>query len=129
MRNFVQYHNPDVMGRPYKPSRGEFVIVTDKVEKSLRGAMVWLLTGKGRPRQYYLCSIFTVDKVERGNFGRFHTRVSGSVGRQLSPFVEIGELPWFPELLKAAGNFGFGLQPISKEGIIRGLQEVASSCT
>src|SRR5436309_2449379 len=123
MSHFVQYHNPDVMGVPYKPSYGKFGIVTNKILRSLDGATVWLLTGKGRPRHYYLCSIFTVDKLERGNFGRFHSLVSGSVGRHLSPFVEIGELPWFPELLKATGNFGLGLQRISNKAIIRGFQD------
>jgi hypothetical protein len=89
------------------------------------GATVWLVTSKGRPRHYYLCSTFTVDNVERDNAGRFRNRVSGSVGRDLDPFVEIGETPWFPELLKATGNFGLGLQPISNKEIIDGLQKIA----
>jgi hypothetical protein len=127
VRHFVQYHNPEVMGRPYKPSHKNFGIVTDKFFRSLVGATVWLVTGKGRPRHYYLCSTFTVDKVERENAGRFRNRVSGSVGKDLDPFVEIGEKPWFPELLKATGNFGLGLQRITDEAIIRGLQDVASS--
>ncbi len=127
MRHFVQYHNPDVMGRPYKSSHDNFGIVTDKFFTSLVGSTVWLLTGKGRPRLYYLCSTFTVDKVERDNAGRFRNRVSGCVGRDLDPFVEIGETPWFPELLKATGNFGLGLQPITNKAIIRGLQDAASS--
>ncbi len=115
------------MGRPYKSSHENFGIVTDKFFRSLVGATVWLVTGKGRPRHYYLCSTFTVDKVERDNAGRFRNRVSGSVGQDLDPFVEIGEMPWFPELLKVTGNFGLGLQPITNKTIIRGLQDVVSS--
>ena len=125
MRHFVQYHNPEAMGRPYRPSHKNFGIVTDKFFRSLVGATVWLVTSKGRPRRYYLCSTFTVDKVERDNAGRFRNRVSGSVGRDLDPFVEIGEMAWFPELLKATGNFGLGLQPISNQEIIDGLQKIA----
>jgi hypothetical protein len=34
-------------------------------------------------------------------------------------------MPWFSELLRATGNFAFGLQPISREAIIRGLQNAA----
>ena len=115
------------MGRPYKSSQKNFGIVTDKFFRSLVGATVWLVTGKGRPRHYFLCSTFTVDKVECDNAGRFRNRVSGSVGRDLDPFVEIGEMPWFPELLKVTGNFGLGLPPITNKTIIRGLQDVASS--
>jgi hypothetical protein len=125
MHHFVQYHNPEVMGRSYTASHKNFGIVTDKFFRSLVGATVWLVTSKGRPRHYYLCSIFTIDKVERDNAGRFRNRVSGSVGRDLDPFVEIGEMPWFPELLKATGNFGLGLQPISNKEIIDGLQKIA----
>ncbi len=127
MRHFVQYHNPDVMGSPYKSSTGNFSIFSDKFFRSLVGATVWLVTGKGQPRHYYLCSTFTVDRVERDNAGRFRNRVSGSVGQDLDPFVEIGEMSWFPELLKVTGNFGLGLQPITNKTIIRGLEDVVSS--
>ncbi len=127
MRNFVQYHNPDVMGIPYKSSTGNFSIFSDKFFRSLVGATVWLVTGKGQPRHYYLCSTFTVDRVEGDNAGRLRNRVSGSVGQDLDPFVEIGEMSWFPELLKMTGNFGLGLQPITNKTIIRGLEDVVSS--
>ncbi len=115
------------MGRPYRPSQKNFAIVSDKFFESLVGGTVWLVTGKGRPRRYFLCSTFTVDKVERDNPGRFRNRVSGSVGQDLDPFVEIGEMLWFPELLKATGNFGLGLQPIASNAIIEGFQKIASS--
>jgi hypothetical protein len=127
MRHFVQYHNPDVMGHPYKPSHKNFGIVTDKFFKSLEGGTVWLVTSKGRPRRYYLCSSFIVDEVDRNNAGQFKNRATGSKGRDFDPFIEIGEMPWFPELLKVTGNFGLGLQSISSQAIIRGLEEVSSS--
>jgi hypothetical protein len=122
MRHFIQYHNPDVMGRPYQASHKNFGIVTNKFFASLVGGTVWLVTGKGRPRRYFLCSSFIVDKVERDNAGCFRNRPIGSAGRDLN--VEIGELPWFPELLKMTGNFGLGLLPISSKTIIQGLQKV-----
>ena len=113
------------MGRPYRPSQKNFAIVSDKFFESLVGGTVWLVTGKGRPRRYFLCSSFVVDKVERNNAGRFRNRATGSTGRDFD--VEIGELSWFPELLKTTGNFGLGLLPISSKAIIRGLQKAASS--
>ena len=127
MDHFVQYHNPEVMGGPYEASDKGFGIVTDKPFNSLNGATVWLVTGKGHPRQYYLCSTFTVDRVEQEHAGRFRFRVSGSVGHDLNPFVEIGKLPWFADLLKATGNFALGLQHIRNQSIIRGLQKAIFS--
>lgn len=125
MRHFVQYHNPDVMGRPYRPSHKNFRIVTDKFFKSLVGGTVWLVTSKRGPRRYYLCSSFVVDEVERDSEGRFRNRATGSRGRDFVPFVEIGNEPWFPELLKKTGNFGLGLLPISDKAIIQGLQKAS----
>jgi|SRR5882724_1808591 len=124
MRHFVQYHNFDLMGR-YRSSPGKYGIVTDKFFTSLVGGTVWLVMGKEQPRRYFLCSSFVVDKVERGNAGRFLNRASGSTGKDFD--IEIGNEPWFPELLKTTGNFGLGLLPISCRAIIEGLQKVSSS--
>jgi hypothetical protein len=125
MRHFVQYHNPDVMGQ-YRPSPKNNGIVTNKFFTSLVGGTVWLVTSKGRrPRRYFLCSSFVVDEVERDNAGQFPNRAIGSTGQDCD--VEIGNQPWFPELLKTTGNFGLGLLPISSKAIIQGLQEVSSS--
>jgi hypothetical protein len=125
MHHFVQYHNPDLMGR-YRSSQKNYGIVTNKFFTSLVGGTVWLVTSKGRqPRRYFLCSSFVVDKVERDNAGRFRNRAIGSRGQDCD--VEIGNQSWFPELLKTTGNFGLGLLPISSKAIIQGLQRVSSS--
>ena len=71
----VQYHNPEGMGGPYRRSGEDFAILTNKDFDSLIGSTVWLVTSKGqRPRRYFLCSSFIVDRVERGNRGRFKNR-------------------------------------------------------
>jgi hypothetical protein len=126
MDHFVQYHNPDLMGGPYKPSQKEFAIFTDRLFTMLQGATVWLVTGENRPRRYYLCSTFCVEKVGHENIGRFHYRVSGAVGRNFDPFIEIGELQWFSELRKATGNFAW-FQHIRSQVIIRGLEKITAS--
>src|SRR5260370_10829021 len=101
-------------------SHKNFGIVTDKFFASLVGGTVWLVAGRGRPRGYFLCSSFVVDKMERNTSGKFRNRATGSQGRDFDPFVEIGGMPWFPELLRLTGNFGLGLQPISNMPIIPG---------
>lgn len=127
MRHFVQYHNPDEMG-PYRHRNKDFAIVTNKDFESIVGSTVWLVTRKGpRPYRYFLCSSFIVDEVERGNRGRFKNRAVGSEGRDCD--IEIGNQPWFPELLRVTGNFGLGLQPISNRAVIEGLQEFLSAGT
>jgi hypothetical protein len=124
MRHFIQYHNPDLMGR-YRHSQKDFAIVTNKFFTELVGGTVWLVTSKGqRPRRYYLCSSFVVDKVERDNAGRFRNRAVGSRGRDFD--IEIGNEVWFPELLKTTGNFGLGLLPISSRAIVEGFRKVAA---
>src|SRR5258708_37848122 len=97
MHHFIQYHNPDLMGR-YRPSHKNYGMVTNKSLASVVGGTVWLVTSKGRPRRYFLCSSFIVDNVERGNAGRFKNRATGSTGQDCE--IEIGSQPWFPELLK-----------------------------
>lgn len=122
MNHFVQYHNPDAMSGPYK-STEPFYIVTDKFFREVRGSTVWLVTGEGRPRQYSLCLMFTVDTIEDKNAGSFRFRVSGAIGRKFTPFIKIDELPWFPELRKATRNFSC-FQHIHSQAVIRGLQKV-----
>jgi len=96
----------------------DFAILTNKDFDSLVGSTVWLVTSKGqRPRRYFLCSSFIVDKVERGNRGRFKNRAVGSNGRDCD--IEIGNEPWFSELMRTTGNFGLGLLPLSSKAVIR----------
>jgi len=81
MHHFVQYHNPDLMGR-YRSSPKNYSIVSNKFFTSLVGETAWLVTSKGRrPRRYFLCSSFVVDEVERDNAGRFRNRAIGSKGQ------------------------------------------------
>jgi len=126
MHHFVQYHNPEGMGGPYRRADADFAILTNKDFGSLVGSTVWLVTSKGqRPRRYFLCSSFIVDKVERRNHGRFKNRAVGSRGRDCD--IEIGNEPWFPELTRTTGNFGLGLLPLSSKAVIEGLKRVAAT--
>lgn len=126
MKDFVVYHNPDSMGvdvRIVNP----FVIVTNKpAGNDVVGRRVWLLTGEGRPRSFFLRSYFIVDQVETGVEG-FQTKLSGSNGRVYEPMIELDQQNWFDELKKTQGNFAFGVQPISDGRVIRGLEDVSGN--
>jgi len=127
MRHFVQYHNsdPDKMGS-YRPSTKNFGIVTNKLQGVGKGDIVWLLTGEGRPREYFLCETFSVEKISPQSVGRFSYRISSEDGQSLYRLELDKTSSWFQELLKITGNFRYGLQRISSEAIIAGLKRAAA---
>ena len=82
MTHFVVYHNPETMG--YRAENIDSLsIVTDKSANGIEGHRIWVLTGEGRPRTYYLCGWFTADRVAPDPSLRFKTMVTGSFGKML----------------------------------------------
>ena len=114
MRHFVQYHNEEIMG---PAERVGFGILTKKTSLQ-KGDTVWLIVGRGKPRQYLLWEMFVVDKILPLSSKRFKFSVTGIDGLQIKPAIAIGNLPWFQDLLKMTGNFRFGLQRIRNEEVI-----------
>jgi hypothetical protein len=123
MRYFVQYHNPSKMG--YEVSPKELSVQTDKGSQVSVGDTIWLITGKGTPRRYFLCNMFTVETVCPQRGAKFSCRVSGSHGKPFNPPIRIDEKVWFEELRKRAGNFAFGLQSIRNPSIVKSLQNIS----
>jgi hypothetical protein len=125
MRHFVQYHNPDSMG-PFQRRGGRRCgIRTNKPVKQLRGDFVWLITGEGTPRMYSLCEAFVVEHIDEkpgplGNEAKGH-------GLAFKRPILIDKKPWFELLRRRTGNFGFGLQRIKDQEVIRGLMELLST--
>jgi len=129
MSHYVVYHNPDAMDYPASEIVG-FSVVTDKaVPPDLEGSTIWLLTGEGSPRRYYLVQRFTADRIESGEDQGFRTRVAAGTGDHFRPMIRIDEEQWFRDFLRSQGNFAFGLQRITDEQFIGGLEEVASHGT
>lgn len=126
MRHWVQYHNAAVRG-PYRYSRKEFGIVTNKPVEKLRNDRVWLIGGEGGSRkQYFLYETFVVENVEEVE-GPQRNLARSSQGVAFKRPPRIDGFPWFNRLRKAAGNFAFGLQRIKNEDVIRGLEAGSSS--
>ena len=129
MSHYVVYHNPKVMDNPASEIVG-FSVVTDKpAPLDLQGSTIWLLTGEGTPRRYYLVQRFTADRIEPGEDQGFRTRVAADTGDRFRPMIRIDEEEWFRDFLRSQGNFAFGLQRISDDRFIRGLEEVAGHGT
>jgi hypothetical protein len=122
LRDYVVYHNPDRMG--YSASEVNVLgIVTNKSATGAKGARVWLIT-RGKPKQFWLRGIFTVDSVERSSHPRYKTQVSGTAGALFDPMLRLDEEEWFDKFKYEQGNFAFGFQPINDPAAVRGLQSV-----
>jgi hypothetical protein len=125
MRHFIAYHNTEKMGRSLH--QGEPLrLLTSKHVKHLLQNMVWFVTGEGSgARQYSLGSVFSVaefgDAAEDG-FKRF----AAGPGHVFEPPIPIKEMPWFPEVLRATGHFGLGVQEVKDEAVIAGLIQLAA---
>ena len=109
---------------PFRPST-TFGIVTDKRGGLLKGDTVWLVTGEGKPREYFLCETFVVARVASQTAGKFTYHVSGSDGKSLYPLKIDKTASWFRELLRVTGNFRYGLQPIKNQSIVGALEHLS----
>lgn len=115
MEHYVQYRNPDLVGRDCTEGiGGAFVIGTNKgLVYRLPGNTVWVVCGQGRPRRYFLRSRFIVDEVgEDADEPLFRYYAQGRVGQWLQPPLPLDRLPWFAEFRHLQSNFSFGLNPI-----------------
>ena len=125
MKDFLVYHNPDVMGVDVT-NMSPLAIVTNKpVTDDVIGNRVWLLTASGRPRTFLLRSYFFVDQVDN-NVDGFLTKLSGASGKVFDPMIELNNEQWFRDLKKSQGNFAFGLQRIQEERFILGLEQLSA---
>ncbi|MBZ5631180.1 MAG: hypothetical protein LAO06_20195 [Acidobacteriia bacterium] len=121
MHHFVQYHNPQKRGG-YRP--GGFGMVTDKPVDSIIGDRIWRVTKAGRPQRYCLCESFVVEQVgSASNDSKLH-RAWAKTGLSFVPPTPIDSEVWFKKLLRAAGNFGFGLQRIKDVQVVSGLMRI-----
>lgn len=114
MNNYVQYHNTEQRGYSCEDLDVLRVYTRRPVDR-LPGQRLWLISGEGRPRRYYLCMVFRVDEVgladdpARGNY------VRGTEGRMFRPPIPFDELPWFPDFLKSQQNFSLGLRQVEPQ--------------
>jgi hypothetical protein len=124
MRHFIAYHNTEKMGRPLhdgEPLR----LLTNKPVNHLLQNIVWFVTGEGETRQYSLGSVFRVAEVGEADEDGFK-RFAAGPGHVFQPPVPIKEMDWFPEVLRATGHFGLGVQEVKHEAIIAGLRHLAT---
>ena len=125
MRHFIAYHNTENMGETLEESN-PLRLLTNKPVHGLLKNTVWFVTGEGPTsmRQFSLGSMFRVTEVgdcEEHGFMRF----ASGPGHVFRPPVPIMEMEWFQDVLRATGNFAFGVQEVKDEGVIAGLLCIA----
>ncbi|MBK9528105.1 MAG: hypothetical protein IPO41_07235 [Acidobacteria bacterium] len=127
MKDFIVYHNPDIMGYPVS-NHGTLSVLTNKKVTDVVGDRVWLLTGEGRPRRYFLCAWFFIDQVESGEADGFVTCLRGETGKSFDPLIPIESTEdWFKNFRTAQGNFAFGFSVITKDETVARLEKLASA--
>jgi len=121
MKDYIVYHNPDVMGVEVTNADGRSVVTNKKVG-DVRGSRIWLLTGQGSPRSFSLRSYFIVEEIESGIGDGFETRLSGVTGEVFDPMLPLNDEVWFDDFKQSQGNFGFGFQTVSEARFIQGFE-------
>ncbi|MBK9173227.1 MAG: hypothetical protein IPM28_09515 [Chloracidobacterium sp.] len=127
MKDFVVYHNPNAMGYP-AGEHPELTVLTNKRVSDVIGDRVWLLTGEGKPRKFFLCAWFFIDHIDSGEDEGFATCISGTTGRKFDPMIPIDKnAEWFHDLKQEQGNFAWGFSKIKSEAAIGELEKLAQS--
>jgi len=125
MRHFVAYQNTEKMGRTLREGRPLHLLTNKRVERLFQN-VVWFVTGEGSGgRQYHLGSVFQVSEIGDTSDDGFKHFATGP-GHVFEPPVPINQMPWFPQMLRATGNFGLGVQQIKDEAVIAGLMHLAA---
>lgn len=110
MKNYVQYHKIEEYG-PASTSEPIY-ICTNKQKPNVIGNKIWLFSGEGRPRRYFLSAVFIADRFFPVPDPNFYFRIDGEIGRRFAPPVEVTHFPWFHEMRRQQGNFAFGLNEL-----------------
>jgi hypothetical protein len=121
MKDVLVYHNPDSMGYPASEVTEPVIVTNKRVGAEALGDRIWLITGEGRPRRYFLRGFFTATRVESAEDKGFRTRVWGDQAHFTKSMIEITDEEWFPDLRQSQGNFAFGYQVIKDPRFVRGL--------
>jgi hypothetical protein len=112
--DFVQYHDSEAAGYGCAEIK-QLQVFTNKslqwLEERVVGGSVWLITGGGRPRRYFLCQTFVADEMRPARATGFEHAVLGKCGTHFGGLRIDGE-PWFREFQGSQGNFAFGLNPV-----------------
>lgn len=123
MRDFVVYHNTEQMGSLSK--KPPFHVISKKEFRDLPGDHVWVISGEGKPRQYFLEYSFVIDESGPHPKDPSMNLISGQKGDSYSPRIRLDQASWFPRFLRTQGSFAFGFNVIGSTEHVQALRRVA----
>jgi hypothetical protein len=101
MRDIVVYHNPDSMRFPATDVEEPEIVTNKPVSGTAIGGRIWLLTGEGEPRHFFLRGVFTITEIGAGDERGFRRRVSGTDARFFTPMIELTNEEWLPDFKRS----------------------------
>jgi hypothetical protein len=118
VKHFLVYHSAEKMEHSFRDDEegegsGIYSIVTSKKPDKLKGTVIWLISGEGKPRDYRLEYWFIVDGFKTITDPEFRAEVYGAEGYTFSGGVRIGALPWFRPFRERMANFSLGLSSLT----------------
>jgi hypothetical protein len=122
MKHYMQYHNADKMGYGCAGITVDpLSIITQKPVPDIRGDVVWIICGEGKPRRYGICARFVVTTidVEPGE----GTTVSGE-GTLLEREIPLNNEPWLKRFLADYQNFSLGFREVKEREYIEQLERL-----
>jgi hypothetical protein len=128
MSTFGVYHDRDEMGYPWDSSLDFY---TNKpITESIMGEEVFQFEGyRERGRKHKTIVLRRMSYIN-GQDGSDNYDFGGTIlcqgGVEFDPPVILNEKPWFPDLMDAMGDFGFGFQSIKKQAALRGLHALVT---
>lgn len=132
-RNFVAYNNSDDRKwRPYvakKEGESDFHWTRRRYrEETLKGSKLWVIEGhtqSGSKRYELKCvgEIFAIAPTEEPPWR--HVKFVVTAGPAGIKKNDLTAFPWFKGFLKKAGNFGFGIVPITDRQMITDLEALS----
>ena len=119
--DYVAYHSQDIMGSELGDGP-PFGMYSKKSVRHLMGKAVWVIEGRGTPKQYYLKHRFVVDSVKEVESEYFRFEYTGAEGKNFIPEILLSNQPWFRDFLRAGANFSLGVSELKPEFLRRFLE-------
>lgn len=107
MKHYLIYHNPAKMGYSLNTVKDFIAFTNRNVSDENIGSKVWLITGEGKPKEYFLKMYFIIEEIKSGAEKNFKTKLIGknANGKILPTMKQIDNLSWFNDFRKQMANF------------------------
>lgn len=127
MNDWLQYHNPDVMGYGIDEVSGPpYSVLSDKVIFPCEGVRIWIVGRRAAvDLAIYLGGWMLVDGIRDARHADFLYEYHGESGVDLDPMPTISDESWYAHLLRVTGNFRFGLTELKSPEVAAGLRALA----